>query len=315
MRVLYSFLFIILFSPQIHAALPTNPETDPQFTTLPNGKKLSDYKVNGTSLFLAKGSGNAFSNQNRAEFENLYSLSKSTATDFQWVLMDLDTHQIIDQSQQPQTKFFGASVSKIFVSGTLLDYQNGQISHSQLQLMANMLVVSSNSAWTELQRQIGGGNADLGRQRIHEFTQDMGYERTRAFQGWWGDLHGNELTALELAEYLYDTYMGQYPGAEYNWKFMHTCRTGSQRAKKYLPSSLIIGGKTGTYHGSTVNPETGDNKFPDGTPYTVKMNSQVIVFHANGHQYALTILANTGTDTTAALLAGGLYRRYIADIP
>lgn len=307
--------FFAFTNPSV-AALPSNPETDPNFIQLPDGTRLNQIKVRGSSLYLVRGTGETFSSSRHQQFDELYSESRSNPeAPFQWVLMNLDTHQIIDQSLSSQRKFFGASVSKIFVSGALLDRQNGQLSSTQKQLMADMLVVSSNTAWTNLQRQIGDGVSDRGRERIHAFTQRMGYERTRGFQGWWDDLHGNELTALELAEFLYDTYWGNYPGAEFNWKIMHTSRTGSQRAKKYLPKNLFVGGKTGTYHGETVDPETGKSKFPDGRPYRVQMNSQVVVFNSEGRQYALTILANTGSNTTAAVLAGGLYRRYVSDIP
>lgn len=314
--VLSAITLLSLTSSPAFSALSSNPVTDPDFMQLPDGSRLDDIRVRGSRLSLVRGTGDNFSNSDRQEFESLYNESKTNPDSlFQWVLMDLDTHQVIDQSLNPQRKYFGASVSKIFVSGALLDWQQGDISSSQKQLMADMLVVSSNTAWTNLQRQIGDGNADLGRERIHNFTQRMGYERTRGFQGWWDDFHGNELTAFELAEFLHDTYKGNYPGAEYNWKIMHACRTGSTRAKKYLPETVFVGGKTGTYHGKTVDPETGKSEFPDGSPYRVRMNSHVVIFYAEGRQYALTVLANTGTNSTAALLAGGLYRRYIADIP
>ncbi len=309
-------VFLFIIGTPLQAALPSNPVTDPNFMKLPDGTNLNKIKVRGSSLYLTRGTGDAFSSSVQKKFEDLYTESRSNPNaSFQWVLMNLDTHQIIDQSLSSQRKFFGASVSKVFVSGALLDWQNGQLNSSQKQLMADMLVVSSNSAWTRLQKQIGDGVSNKGRERIHAFTQRMGYERTRGFQGWWNDFHGNELTAFELAEFLYDTYWGHYPGAEFNWKIMHTSRTGSQRAKKYLPESIYVGGKTGTYHGQTVDPETGKSKFPDGSPYQVRMNSHAIVFYSEGQQYALTVLADTGTNSTAAALAGGLYRRYIADIP
>jgi hypothetical protein len=173
---------------------------------------------------------------------------------------------------------------------------------SQKQLFANMLVVSSNTAWTELQKQIGDGNSDKGRERIFNFTERMGYVDTRGWQGSWGSRHGNELTAADLAELLHDTYKGNFPGAETFWKFMHTCRTGSERGRKYLPSSLIVGAKTGTYDGPTQI---------DGVSTSVKVRNHIMVFYWNGHQYGLTILADTGSDETAAALAGGLVREYL----
>lgn len=300
---------IFLFFLSTVAFSATHPGNDPNFLDLPNGKNLRSVKVRGSSLFLSKGSGQSFSSGLRERFETLRRDSKEDPEHpVQWVLMDLDQHQVVEQSASPNRKQFGASVSKIYVAGALLDHFAGAISSSQLQLLADMLVVSSNTAWTDLQRQIGGGDSNLGRERIHQFTQRMGYLRTRGFQGYWGDLHGNELTPMELAEFLYDSYQGRYPGAEVVWKVMHTSRTGGSRAKKYLPSSLYVGGKTGTYDGPTVDPETGLEKGADGKPYRVKVRHQVIVFQANGREYGLAILANTGSDESAALLAGGLFR-------
>jgi hypothetical protein len=170
-----------------------------------------------------------------------------------------------------------------------------------MQLMSNMLVVSSNTAWTELQRQIGGGDADTGREAIFNFTERMGYKDTRGWQGSWGSRHGNELTAMDLAELLHDTYKGRYPGAETFWKLMHTCRTGAERARKYIPTQIYVGGKTGTYDGPTTI---------DGVATTVKMRNHIVVVNINGREYGLTILNNTGSDENAAALAGGLFREY-----
>lgn len=84
---------------------------------------------------------------------------------------------------------------------------------------------------------------------------------------------------------------------------MHACRTGASRGRKYMPSSLYVGGKTGTYDGSTENPETGKN-------YNVAIRNHVLIFNVLGRQYGLVVLANTGSDESAALLAGGLLREY-----
>lgn len=290
-----------------HATLPT----DPAFLKLADGRDLKSVKVNGASLSLSRGSGQSMGSAAQALFERIRQDSKGQAGyPVQWVLMDLDNRQVLEQSMEASRKQFGASVSKIFVGGALMDKQNGAINNSQLSLLASMIVVSSNTAWTELQRQIGDGDANRGREGIHNFTQRMGYERTRGFQGWWGDIHGNELAPDELAEFLYDTYQGRYPGAEVLWKVMHTGRTGGARAKKYIPSIQIVGSKTGTYDGPTVDPETGLETGADGKAYKVKVRHQVIVFNVNGRQYGLSILADTGSDESAAALAGGLYRAY-----
>jgi len=306
------FAFSILALPLTTLAKsPNHPAADPNFLRLSDGRDLRGVKVNGVNLSLAKGAGKDFGSSARALFEKIRRESKEIEEyPVQWALMDLDSGEVLEQSLSSNIKHFGASVSKIFVGAALMDKQNGNLSSSQLQLMSSMLVVSSNTAWTDLQRQIGGGNADRGREAIHAFTQRMGYERTRGFQGWLGNVHGNELTAKELVQFLFDTYHDRYPGAEVVWKVMYTCRTGISRARKYMPASQFVGGKTGTYHGTTVDPETGKSTGPDGKPYTVKVNHHVVVFNVEGRQYGLAILANTGNDESSAALAGGLYKEY-----
>ncbi|MGE3975000.1 MAG: serine hydrolase [Bdellovibrionales bacterium] len=314
-RILSRFFIIFVVALNINNAwayMPSHPAGDPNFTVLPSGQDLKKMKVSGVSLYLAKGKGTAFTSTQQASYEKIRSESKTKANyPVQWVLMDLDNHRVLDRSAESNRKIFGASVSKIYVAATLLDKQAGKLSESQMQLMSNMLVVSSNTAWTNLQQQIGNGNSNLGRETIHKFTQRMDYKRTRGFQGYWGNIHGNELTAAELAEFLYDTYKDQYPGAETVWKIMHTYRTGSNRAHKYIPSSVYIGGKTGTYDGPTVDPETGSSKRSDGSAYTVRVRNQVIAFNLNGKEYGLSILADTGSDESAAALAGGLIRSLV----
>ncbi|MDZ4678608.1 MAG: serine hydrolase [Oligoflexia bacterium] len=311
MQIAFGIVFTLLATDTVNAAMPTHPEIDNSFMTLPDGRSLKKISVKGKKLELARGGNIKFG---LAEQNAYLKLKQETLTIpghlVQWTLMDLDRHQVIAQSASARLKIFGASVAKIFTAATLLDKKNGKLSKSQLQLMADMLVVSSNTAWTELQKQIGDGYDDRGRATTHAFTQRMGYLRTRGFQGYWGDMHGNELTTEELAEFLYDTYQGNYPGAEVQWKIMHTCRTGESRARKYLPSSLYIGGKTGTYDGSTVNPETGSTQNANGTQYSVRVRNHVVVFNVKGKEYGLAILADTGSDESAALLAGGLLHEY-----
>lgn len=281
-----------------------NPGDNSAFKTLPNGKKLSSIKVRGSSLRLVRGSGASFSNSKWKSYLRLKEESMGApGHKVQWAFMDLDNHQIIARSTSAHKKIFGASSSKIYVAATLLDKQNGELTSSQLQKMADMLVVSSNTAWTSLQKEIGDGSANLGREKNYAFTQRMGYPLTRGFQGYWGSMHGNELTPDECVEMLYDTFQNNYPGAETLWKLMYTSRTGSSRGKKYIPSDIYVGGKTGTYHGPTENPETGKQ-------YTVNVRNHLMVFNIDGLQYGLAVLANSGSDESAALLAGGLIREY-----
>lgn len=280
------------------------PESDTQFAQLPNNKLITSIKVSGSSLSFAKGSGNSFSD---TQWNNYQKLKKETQENsehkVQWSFMNLDTHKMIARSLSAHKRIFGASSSKIYVAATLLDKQQGSLTSSQLQTMADMLVVSSNSAWTTLQRDIGDGSADKGRELNYAFTQRMGYVETRGYQGYWGNIHGNELVPDEAVETLFDTYTSAFSGAEYLWKLMYTCRTGSSRGRKYVPANIYVGAKTGTYDGPTEHPYTGEN-------YNVRIRNHVMTFKINGVQYGVAIFANSGSDEDVALLAGGLIREY-----
>lgn len=285
------------------AVMPSDPVTDPDFMRLPDGSRLTDTKVSGERLSLSKGLGNSFTASAQATYQSIKQDSMNNPNSkIQWVLMDLDSHRVVAQSLGAKRRMFGASVAKVFVAAALLNKQKGNLRASQKQLMADMLVVSSNTAWTELQSQIGDGNADRGREGIYNFTQSMGYLDTRGWQGAWGTRHGNELTASDLAELMHDTYKGIYHGAEILWKIMHTCRTGSNRGRKYFPSHIVVGAKTGTYDGPTEI---------DGVGMSVSVRNHLMVFNLNHREYGLAMLADTGSDETTAALAGGLAREYL----
>lgn len=304
-------LSVILLTSSAWSAMPSNPVSDSNFMVLPGGKNLSSIAVKGVKLSLTKGKGGAFGSLQQNSYK---ALKAATQTDrnhkIQWALMDLDRHVVIAKSASAGRKVFGASSSKIYVAGALAHKQKGILTASQTQLMADMIVVSSNVAWVNLQTQVGGGDANKGRAYIHNLTQGLGYKLTRGFQGTWGTMHGNELVATEIVEYLHDLYKGSFVGAETVWKFMHTCRTGAARGLKYIPTSIFVGAKTGTYDGPTTNPETGSTKNPDGSAYKVLIRNHVMVFNVNGKEYGLAILGNTGSDEAVALLAGGLFQEY-----
>ena len=280
------------------------PARTEAFQTFPNGLKFSDVKVRKSSLRLATGAGKSFTDSKMKQYLKMKSDSeKDPEHKVQWTFMNLDTHEVIARSAAANRKIFGASSSKIYVAAALLNKENDDLSTSQMQKMADMLVVSSNTAWTALQKDIGDGSSNRGREYIHNFTRALGQSLTRGYQGYWGSVHGNELVPDESVEMLYDTYHRNFPGAETLWKVMYTCRTGSSKGRKYIPKSILVGGKTGTYSGPTENPATGKQ-------YTVKVRNHILTFNVKGTQYGLAVFANTGTDESSALLAGGLIREY-----
>jgi hypothetical protein len=174
--------------------------------------------------------------------------------------------------------------------------------------MTNMIVVSSNTAWIELQKQVGDGKTgDSGRKAVGLFTKKMGYKNIRGFQGWYQErVHGNELNVLALSQFLFDTYHNRYPGAEILWKLMYACKTGTNKGNYYMPKDITIGGKTGTYHGPNTSPRTVKWE-------TIKARNHVMIFNMGGRQYGLCILSNRGNDRDLAILAGGLVREYVKE--
>lgn len=273
-----------------------------------------------------KGAGVAFTKAHCDKFRKIYNDSKlSTNKKVQWVLMSMDSPvkgTIIDQSSNPHQRIFGASTSKIFVAGALLDRRGGKLKGGELDLMKAMIISSSNTAWSQLQAALGDGSWTMGQKRNLEFTQRKGYSATRGFSGnipganlgaeyktldgreltSAGSLHGNELTARETTDFLYDTYHGNYAGANILYQIMNAYRTGRAKGDKYIPTSIPVGGKTGTYTGETIEL---------GRPVVVSVRNTAMYFKGrDGRTYGLTVLANTGLDETSALLAGGLIRQY-----
>ena len=281
--------------------------SDEQFFTLKSGTNLRSFGGGEVRqlLFRKRGEGAAFG---RKQIKQYCQLKKSS--EVQWALTNLETGEILSQSSNAGESFFGASAAKIFVAAALLDRQNGELSREQLILMTKMIVRSSNPAWKELQRQCGStGSDDSGRQAVHAFIRKMGYENLRGFQGWMKQedgsrLHGNELNALEVSRFLYDTYHNRYPGAEILWKIMHATRTGRKKINRYCPKDIYIAGKTGTYHGSNESRETIKHA-------SIKVHNHVTVLASGGRYYSLSIFTNRGRDEDVAVLGGGLMREFL----
>lgn len=292
---------------QFVCAADVNNVNDEEFFTLSDGINLRSLGGTEVRQLLSRrhGGGAKFTTRQEKQYCQLKNNKQ-----IQWDLTDLDTGKTISSSPNAGELFFGASTSKIFVAAALLDKQGGKISKKQLVLMSRMIVRSDNPAWRELQRQVGeDGSDDAGRLAIHAFTEKMGYENLRGFQGWaeqkdGSSLHGNELNCTETTRFLYDTYHNNYPGAEILWKIMHATRTGSSKIDKYTPKTIYIAGKTGTYHGVNESKET--IQLP-----VIKARNHATVFSFNDKEYSLTILSNTGKDENVAVLGGGLMREYL----
>ena len=303
-------LLICLLPIQVYAAEYRGVTGDGLFT-LQNGINLRQFGGTNISQMLVriKGQGKYYGEEQRKRYCKL-----KHAENIQWALSDLDTGAIISRSANADEVYFGASVAKLFVAAALLNKQNGHFDRNQLTLMVKMIVVSSNSAWKELQRQTGDdGTNDSGRAAVDTFVQLMGYTNTKGFQGWWNKkdgtrIHGNELNSVELAKFLHDTYHSRYKGAEVLWEIMQATSTGRNRINKYTPQNIFLGGKTGTYAGPNVSPATIKHK-------SIRACNHVATLKIGKKIYGLSILSNTGSGEDVAILGGGLMREYLGVEP
>ncbi len=256
-----------------------------------------------------------FRSQQCAAYSRLKNDTQNTSSKVQWSLRDLDSGlEVASSGGNSQRRFFGASTSKMFVAAALLEEMKGKLTSWQRVRLDAMIISSSNTAWTELQVELGRlrrtrglcSSADsdwtCGQRGVASFTNRRGYKNTRGYSGNLLGVHGNELNARETSRFLMDTYKDRYPGARVLWNAMERYRTGNQKGNKYLPSRVFVGGKTGTYSGpSEVN----------GVKTHVNARNIAMFFKGkDGRQYGLTVLSDDGRDETVALLAGGVAREY-----
>ena len=304
-------LFLICLWPIQVCAAEKRRVTDDAFFTLENGTYLRVVGGKKISHLLVRirGEGKPFGEVQRKRYCQL-----KQAENIQWALNDLETGELISRSANADEVYFGASVAKLFVAAALLDKQNGHFDRDQLTLLVKMIVVSSNSAWKELQRQAGeDGTNDSGRAAVDAFVQSLDYTNTKGFQGWWNRkdgtrIHGNELNSVELAKFVHDTYHRRYKGAEVLWEIMQATVTGRRRINKYAPQNIFIGGKTGTYDGLNVSPTTVKLK-------SIRARNHVVNLKIGDKSYGLAILGNTGSEEDVAVLGGGLMREYLGVEP
>lgn len=272
---------------------------------LPSGEPLSSLKVRGKPLALVSGRGLPFGKQQAARYGVLKEkgLSQSLAP-IQWCLMDLDQDKILSRSKDAHLNMYGASVSKIYIGAALLHQQKGKLSRGQLQSLADMVVVSSNTAWAKLQRDLGDGNDGKGQLRAWQFSKALGHQKSIPFRGWHGTIHGNEVNPIEMTQLLSDTYWQRYDGAELLWPIMFATRTGDQKGAKYLPSQWLIGGKTGTYQGPTAHALTGKT-------YHARVAHHSLIIKTSDQTFGLTVMTDGLSSEDVAIMAYGLAKEHI----
>ena len=264
------------------SAAPTTPHTpanalqglrfdprDPAFFDLAGGISLRSIDPYGR-LKLYHGLGSQFGPQQWQRFEQTKSDKK-----IHWAVGDPERHLVIAQSAAAGKTVYGASVSKPIIVASLLRSRDGELSRRQWRDVLEFLTLSDNTPWNTLEVEAGGKPA------LDEFTAEQGYPRIRAAQ------RDNQVNALDLVHFLEDVYDDVFPGAEAMFKIMAACATGSTKSRKYLPRSVVVGGKT-------------------GTTQTYRHDMRFLLIHE--HWYTIVVLTERGDNEDVAIMFGGLSR-------
>ena len=221
-----------------------------------------------------------------------------------WGVTSLGSRKFIDGSGGVDRIYYGASMSKMFLAAAVLDKHKGSPGRKTLSKLIRLLVISDNDAWRNLTMNLGGGNHLKSNKRLWQFTREMGTVKSLPFIGWLGEKHGNEINVRDINTFLSSAYNDKFRGSDLFWNKMWRVRTGKNRGRKYLPSHLAVGGKTGTWEGPVFL-----NEFRDKVHQDVRHHS--VVVERSGEAYVITVLSDGFTDDDVGILVGGLYREYI----
>lgn len=198
-----------------------------------------------------------------------------------WAIYNISKDKIVAQSTNANKNVYGASVPKVIVASAALDKYNGLFpNQSDYEKVIKLLVKSNNDVWTPLQNLAGGGNA------VNSWSKKMGYTMQSA-RGM-----GNNANALDMCKFWSDVCHNRFDGAEVIFRVSASCQTSASRSRKYLPTSLFIGSKTGTYQSS--NHDTG----------WINVGSDFYSISV------MTELGSNGSDTIASMFRG-LHDEYI----
>ena len=213
-----------------------NWSKDPNYFTTTNGVNLSALgKKVGITLSRNKGlNGSGYSKAKYDSFKNNPKVH--------WAIYDISGDSLIASSKNGRENIYGASVPKICVASACLTKNGGKLpTDADYEKMIRLLVVSDNNAWTPIQDLAGGGAY------VNSWAKSMGY----SFQPARG--MGNNVNAVDMCKFYRDVLTNRFAGADVIYKISSSCQTDSTRGRKYMPNTVYMGGKTGTYMSSNHN--------------------------------------------------------------
>ena len=198
-----------------------------------------------------------------------------------WAVYDIDNEKLIASSSNARKNVYGASVPKILVASAAIDLNNGSFSSTtDYDYLIKLLVKSNNDVWTPLQNKAGGADA------VNAWAAKRGYGMQPA------RTKGNNANAIGMCEFYKDVCKNEFKGAEVIFKVSNSCQTSASRSRKYMPSNVFMGGKTGTYQSS---------------------NHDCCWISKDGKLYSICVLTELGGAGSEAIaqMFRGLYNEYI----
>ena len=204
-------------------------------------EKSSDFFTTSTGVNLrnlAKKVGISLSRNtglNSSGFSQSKYQSAKSNPDVYWAIYDITNDTLLASSSNATKNVYGASVPKVFVASAALANNNGNISSGDYEKIIKLLVKSDNDVWTPLQNLAGGG------QKVNDWAKSMGYKNQPARS------LGNNANAIDMCKLWRDVCRNNFKGAEVIFRISSSCQTSASRSRKYMPSSVYMGSKTGTY--------------------------------------------------------------------
>ena len=264
-----------LFKSKIVGAKADDWNDSPNFFTTTKGINLSELgKKVGITLTRNKGYNSKGYDQNK------YKTLKFNPKVF-WAIYSIDADTLLASSSNATKNVYGASVPKVLVASAAISKNNGVLPNSSdYSKFIQLLVKSNNDVWTPIQNLAGGG-AD-----VNAWAKSMGYNMQPARS------LGNNANAIGMCKFWRDVCKDNFEGAEVIYRITASCQTSGARSRKYMPNTIFIGGKTGTYQSS---------------------NHDSCWIEKDGKFYAITVLTELGSSGTEAIaqMFRGLYNEYI----
>ena len=212
---------------------PFNWDLSTNFFTTTNGINLYELgKKVGITMSRNKGL------NSKGYSPTKYSQNKTNPKVY-WAIYDITNDRLVASSTNASTKVYGASVPKVLVGSAALSNNGGKLpNQSDYSKLIQLLVKSDNNVWTPIQNIAGGSKS------VNDWAKERGYGMQPA-RG-----EGNNASALGMSKFWRDVCRGNFNGSEVIYRITSSCQTSASKSRKYLPTSVYVGSKTGTYNAS-----------------------------------------------------------------